>query len=52
MTLKILGIMDKHKRKGPESLPVELLKSLCFNCDNRFECKWKEQRKIYCEHFE
>lgn len=30
----------------------EMLKSLCFNCESRNTCTWKEERKIYCEHFE
>lgn len=34
------------------NLPVDLLKSLCFNCDNRSHCSYVEKRKIYCELFE
>ncbi|WP_189604013.1 hypothetical protein [Salinimicrobium marinum] len=36
------------------SVPLtrEMLKSLCFNCDNRRHCIWKEERKVTCEHFE
>ena len=34
------------------SVTQEMLKSLCFNCENRNACSWKEERKIYCEHFE
>ena len=36
------------------SLPLtsEMLKSLCFNCDNRKHCTWKDDRKRYCQHFE
>ncbi len=33
-------------------LTQEILKGLCFNCDHRKTCTWKENRKIYCEHFE
>ena len=33
-------------------IPNEMLKSLCFNCDNRPHCVWKDERKIYCRHFE
>ncbi|WP_157893315.1 hypothetical protein [Salegentibacter sediminis] len=39
----------------PDNLPRpgnDLLKSLCFNCDLRHQCTWKETRKLYCEHFE
>lgn len=33
-------------------VPQEILKGLCFNCDHRKTCTWKEDRKIYCEHFQ
>lgn len=36
----------------PVNLPQDLLKSLCFNCDNRSHCMFVEKRKIYCELFE
>lgn len=36
----------------PVNLPHEMLKSLCFNCDNRSHCNFVEKRKIYCELFE
>lgn len=35
-----------------EELPSEILKGLCFNCENRKNCNWKEDRKLFCEHFE
>lgn len=38
----------------PPNLPLpdnDLLKSLCFNCDLRHNCIWKENRKLYCDHF-
>lgn len=35
-----------------EEIPSEILKGLCFNCDNRKTCSWKEERKLFCEHFE
>ena len=39
--------------EGPlHNLPQDLLKGLCFNCDHRKSCEWKNNRKIYCEHFE
>lgn len=41
------------KPKGiPVNIPKDLLKSLCFNCDNRSHCNFVEKRKIYCELFE
>ncbi|UBZ07274.1 hypothetical protein LDL76_00845 [Salegentibacter mishustinae] len=30
----------------------ELFKTLCFNCDLRHHCSWKDHRKMYCEHFQ
>ena len=36
----------------PVRLPQDLLKSLCFNCDNRAHCSFVEKRKFYCELFE
>ncbi len=36
----------------PVNLPTDLLRSLCFNCDNRSHCIFVESRKIYCELFE
>lgn len=30
----------------------EMLKGLCFNCDHRKTCTWKEDRKLLCEHFQ
>ncbi|MDT0686023.1 hypothetical protein [Autumnicola psychrophila] len=44
-TQKQQPIMDLH-------VTQEMLKGLCFNCDNRRSCVWKENRKLYCEHFE
>lgn len=35
-----------------EKIPSEILKGLCFNCENRKTCSWKEERKLFCEHFE
>lgn len=32
-------------------LTQEMLKGLCFNCDHRKNCTWKEDRKLFCEHF-
>ncbi|MCB7480341.1 hypothetical protein [Christiangramia sediminis] len=40
------------KRKHLNGVTQEMLKGLCFNCDHRKTCTWKENRKIYCEHFE
>lgn len=35
-----------------DNLTQDILKSLCFNCDLRKSCSWKETRKLYCEHFQ
>jgi hypothetical protein len=35
-----------------QRLPQEMLKGLCFNCDHRKYCTWKENRKLFCEHFQ
>lgn len=40
---------DKKHYKG---ITQEMLKGLCFNCDHRKTCTWKEDRKLFCEHFE
>jgi len=39
-------------REHPEGISQEMLKGLCFNCDNRRTCTWKEDRKFHCEHFQ
>jgi len=39
-------------KKHHNGVTQEMLKGLCFNCDNRKTCTWKEDRKIYCEHFQ
>ena len=54
MTLEKKYAPHRDEDKIDPSFPFtsEMLKSLCFNCDNRPHCKWKEERKIYCEHFE
>ncbi|WP_175545979.1 hypothetical protein [Salegentibacter echinorum] len=35
-----------------EAAGSELFKTLCFNCNFRHNCSWKENRKMYCEHFQ
>ncbi len=40
---------DTFELKQAES---DLFKALCFNCDLRHNCSWKQHRKMYCEHFQ
>lgn len=40
-----------HK-KNLKGLPQDMLKGLCFNCDHRKTCTWKDNRKLFCEHFQ
>jgi len=53
--------MNLTKEKAKVSIPnknhhngvtQEMLKGLCFNCDHRKTCTWKEDRKVLCEHFQ
>lgn len=39
-------------KKHQKGTSQEILKGLCFNCDHRKACTWKEDRKLFCEHFE
>lgn len=39
-------------KKLPHNFTQEMLKGLCFNCDHRKHCTWKEDRKLFCEHFQ
>lgn len=45
----IEAIPKKEQRNG---ISQEMLKGLCFNCDHRKYCTWKEDRKLFCEHFQ
>lgn len=52
MNLIIEKITKKNPQKDPpQKLTQEMLKGLCFNCDHRKNCSWKENRKYFCEHF-
>ena len=42
----------KEEAINLEDAGSELFKTLCFNCDFRHNCIWKENRKMYCEHFQ
>ncbi len=46
--LKEFSPLKKHHN----GISQEMLKGLCFNCDLRKTCTWKEDRKLFCEHFE
>ncbi len=44
----------EEKTKQPiiaAQLPQDVIKGLCFNCDHRHNCSWKENRKVFCENF-
>lgn len=46
--------LTKDETKEPivaSQLPQDVLKGLCFNCDHRKRCTWKENRKVFCENF-
>jgi hypothetical protein len=44
-------MINSKETELAHSLPPEILKGLCFNCDHRTDCTWKEERKFNCEHF-
>ena len=48
------GILDTYNAgiKVNESEDQTLKEGLCVSCENRGNCLWEENNKIYCEHYQ
>ncbi len=42
----------EKKASRPSSNKVKLTKGLCISCENNSHCLWRQNDKIYCQHFE
>ncbi|RKS03152.1 hypothetical protein [Flavobacterium sp. 102] len=48
------GIIDTYNAgiTVNESKEKTLTEGLCVSCDNRGNCQWEENNKIYCEQYQ
>jgi hypothetical protein len=48
------GIIDTYNAgiMANETNDQSVKEGLCVSCDNRGNCQWEENNKIYCEHYQ
>lgn len=46
------NIFNGIKSCGLEILQHQVKIGLCINCERNNYCSWKENKKIYCEHYQ
>lgn len=46
--------LEKVDREAfiPSSNKAVLTNGLCVTCENNAQCLWRQNAKIYCQHFE